>query len=64
LSDYSNIDWNAKYYVINDTLYKAGDWEFAGIENRKIIVQKLNNIVEYPETMTTSFILETCEINL
>jgi hypothetical protein len=64
LSDFSKVDWNAKYYVINDQLYKAGDWEFAGIENYKIIFQRLNNIIEYPETMTTSFTLETCEINL
>jgi hypothetical protein len=60
----SDVDWNAKYYVINDQLYKAGDREFAGIENKKIIVQKLNNLVEKSETMTTTFTLETCEIDL
>jgi hypothetical protein len=53
-----------RYFVIDDTVYQAGDWEFAGIENNKIIVQRLFNIVENRATMKSTFTLETCEIDL
>ncbi|MDR3168767.1 MAG: hypothetical protein LBU27_03255 [Candidatus Peribacteria bacterium] len=52
------------YFVINDTLYEAGEREFAGIKNDTVTVQRISNLVENTETMKSTFTLETCEVDL
>jgi hypothetical protein len=49
-------------FVINDKLYEAGNWQFAGIEYGKIIVKKID--ITYEDNQERTFTLETCEIDL
>ena len=66
VSELSSLDKYPRtgYYAINDKLYESQNWNFWGIQNEKIIVKRLNNLVKNENTMTTTFVLQTCEINI
>jgi hypothetical protein len=52
------------YYVINDKVYVAEDWNIAGITQEKFIVKRLINKTENRKDWTVNFTLETCEVAL